>query len=178
MEGLFRAIAFNDADIQTVALEALAEVPTIAYSQVSDYIMRIGELTQNFINLGATLKYKQIIQFWTNLCVEEAAIMKNNPDKSKNIINQFHQSLIPIIHQGLTLTEFDDDDKETEESNDDINWTVSRASAALLTEFTIIMQDAVLHPTIQFASTNISGQTWQEHYVGMIALGSVLEGPS
>ena len=79
MEGLFRAIAFNDADIQTVALEALAEVPTIAYSQVSDYIVRIGELTQNFINSGATLQSKQIIQFWTNLCVEEAAIMKNNP---------------------------------------------------------------------------------------------------
>ena len=45
MDGLFRAIAIDSLEIQTEALQALAEVPALAYSQTSEYIQKIGELT-------------------------------------------------------------------------------------------------------------------------------------
>ena len=102
--------------------------------------------------------------------------MKMN--QSHNIIGQYKDALLPIIYKGLSLTEFDDNDTETESTTDDIEWTVSRASGALLVEVAGLLGDAVLTPTIQFASNQLNGTTWQENYIGMVALGSVIEGPS
>ena len=56
--------------------------------------------------------------FWTNICTEEATKAKMN--QSQNIIGQYKDSLLPIIYRGLSLTEFDDNDMETEDTTDDI----------------------------------------------------------
>lgn len=117
--------------------------------------------------------------FWTNLCnVEVAKLKSEKPSDCQNIIGQHKAALLQIILQGLVLTELDDKDSETEQTNDDIVWTVSRASGSLLQDVTALLGDAVLMDTIQFASEKLNGTTWKEHYVGMIALGSVMEGPS
>ena len=42
MNGLFRAIEMDDEDIQNEALQALAEVPEIAYEYIVEYIPKIG----------------------------------------------------------------------------------------------------------------------------------------
>lgn len=73
--------------------------------------------------------------------------------QSHNIISQYKDSLLPIIYQGLSLTEFDDNDTETEATTDDIEWTVSRASGALLVEVAGLLGDVILTPTIHFASS-------------------------
>ena len=38
MEGLFRAISIDNADIQSTALDALAEVPQLGYDFLTEYI--------------------------------------------------------------------------------------------------------------------------------------------
>ena len=53
MEGLFRAITINDEQVQSDALQALAETPTIAYQVISEYIPKIGEITVQFIQENA-----------------------------------------------------------------------------------------------------------------------------
>ena len=73
-------------------------------------------------------------------------------NQSHNIIGQYKDALLPIIYKGLQLTEFDDNDTETESTTDDIEWTASRASGALLVEVASLLGDAVLTPTLQFAS--------------------------
>ena len=85
-----------------------------------------------------------------------------------------------IIFSGLCITE--DDDQEIEETVDELMWTVSRACGALLVEVAVLLKDQILAETIQFASGKLANPTdqaaWQDHYVGMVALGSVMEGPS
>ena len=109
--------------------------------------------------------------------LEHAEKKQNN---SRNIFGQYKDSLMAIIFQGLCITE--DYDENIEETVDEIAWTVSRACGALLIEIAALLQDQILAETIQFASgklTDPSNQAaWQDHYVGMIALGSVMDGPS
>lgn len=61
-------------------------------------------------------------------------------------------------------------------------WTVSRACGILLIEVATLLKDQILAETIQFASGKLANPTdpaaWQDHYVGMMALGSVMDGPS
>jgi predicted Zn-dependent protease with MMP-like domain len=159
MDGLFRAINIQNEQIQNVALEALSEVPALAYSFMPDYIMQVGEITSNFINAKALVQSRQIMLFWTNICQEEKERLKTN--QSNNIVTQYKDSLLQIIFQGLCLTEFDDDMVDTEDSVDDIIYTVSRASAHLLLEVASILQDQVLALTLQFASSKLNdGSSW------------------
>ena len=85
-----------------------------------------------------------------------------------------------IIFQGLSITE--DDDANIEETVDEVAWTVSRACGALLVEVAALLKDQILAETIQFASGKLADHSnqaaWQDHYVGIIALGSVMDGPS
>ena len=109
--------------------------------------------------------------------LEHAEKKQNN---SRNIFGQYKDSLMAIIFQGLCITE--DYDENIEETVDEIAWTVSRACGALLIEIAALLQDQILAETIQFASGKLTDPTnqaaWQDHYVGMIALGSVMDGPS
>lgn len=100
MDGLFRAIEIPHQQIQTDAIQALAEVPEIAYNHIFEYIPRIGDATFKFMQNPDT--YDQaisILQFWQNLCTAE-----KHQSHSNNIIAQFKDSLMPIIFQGLTIT--------------------------------------------------------------------------
>ena len=71
MAGLFRAIAIDSLEVQIAALEALAEVPALAYGQISEYIQKIGELTIQSLNSGAHAQTKAIMNFWINLATQE-----------------------------------------------------------------------------------------------------------
>jgi len=72
MDGLFRAIEIDEESIQIDALQALAEVPNIAYEVVTEHIPRIGELTVKFMQAPNAYKQaKNILQCWTNLCTQE-----------------------------------------------------------------------------------------------------------
>lgn len=117
------------------------------------------------------------MQFWTTLC--QAETEQRNTDRFKNIIGQFKDSLLPIIWQALCITEFtDDEDSNVEESPDEVAWTVSRAAGTFLTEAALLLGDNVVQETLTFAHTKMQGQSWQENYIGLIALGSICEGPS
>ena len=72
MTGLLNAIEIDDEQIQIDALQALADVPYIAYETIGEYIPRIGEVTVKFMQSpDANQQSKSILQFWTNLCQTE-----------------------------------------------------------------------------------------------------------
>ena len=137
MGGLFSAISINDETIQVAALEALAEVPSIAYGSITEYIPKIGEATQHFMNSGAHTQTRSIMTFWTNLAAQEQTEGKQN--NSQNIFGQYKDSLMGIIFAGLCITE--DVDAEIEETVDELSWTVSRACGALLVEVAVLLKD-------------------------------------
>ena len=176
MEGIFRAMFINDEQIQIDALQALEEVPEIAYTSIAEYIPKIGEATMNYLQANMLAQTRQIMTFWTSLCVEERkhALNKN----SLNIVFQFKDGLLPIIFQALSITEFEVDDDNVEDTPDEVQWTVSRAAGALLTEVALVLGDNCVSETIQFASSKLNGMTWQDQFVGMMALGSICEGPN
>ena len=48
---------------------------------------------------------------------------------------------MPIILDGLAITELDDSEADIEDSYDEMRWTVSRAAVALLTEVAKLLGD-------------------------------------
>ena len=76
------------------------------------------------------------------------------------------------------MTEFEEGDADLEDTGDDARWTVSRAAAQLLQEVAGLVGDAAWRPTVEFMGPKLNSDRWQDQYVGMTALGSVLEGPS
>jgi len=48
---------------------------------------------------------------------------------------------MPIIFQGLSMTELDESEAEVEESTDDIRWTISRACGSILLEISALLGD-------------------------------------
>lgn len=82
---------------------ALAEIPTIAYEVISEYITKIRDITVKFMmNEEALKQSKDMMQFWTNLCLQEQS--KVQEGQSLNIISQIRESLMPIIFQALAIT--------------------------------------------------------------------------
>ena len=116
MNGLFKAISINNETIQTDALQALAEIPSIAYDSITEYIPQIGEATLHFINVEAHTQTRFIMTFWTNLAAQEQTESKQNT--SQNIFGQYKDSLMAIIFAGLCITE--DDDAQIEETVDEV----------------------------------------------------------
>ena len=49
MDGILRALSINDDEIQNAALQALQEVPPIAYQFMDDYIVKIGNETHKLL---------------------------------------------------------------------------------------------------------------------------------
>lgn len=84
------------------------------------------------------------------MCQQELA--KSKDGLSLNITQQYKDSLVSIIFQGLVITELDDDQNEVEEALDEMEWTVSRASGSLLMEVAALLGDQVLEQTTSFAS--------------------------
>ena len=127
----------DDEEIQSLALQILAEIPTVGYAQILEYLQRIGEFTVSLLvtNRYRAIKYSML--FWNNLCKEEVKLNQ----QSMQIINQCFSSLMPIILSGLSITEYEDDDTEIGETIDDDKWTVALAAQSLLQDVTTIVKD-------------------------------------
>lgn len=54
-------------------MEALAEIPLIAYKEISNDIQTIGDLTCNLMTIQRFDSLKQAMVFWTNVCQQELA---------------------------------------------------------------------------------------------------------
>ena len=67
-----------------MALEALAEVPTIAYDHISSRLEEVGKITVKFLTDNVHEQTRSILNFWNNLSVEESAKAKIN--MSQNLI--------------------------------------------------------------------------------------------
>ena len=89
------------------------------------------------------------------MCQQE--VSKSKEGLSLNIAQQYKDSLVSIIFQGLVIIELDDDQNEVEEALDEMEWTVSRACGSLLIEVAALLGDQVLEQTIEFASLKLQG---------------------
>ena len=146
MAGLFRAIKIQDEQVQTDAIQALAEVPTIAYGHIMELIPQVGECTVTFLAQGHPQPIREMLKFWSNLCQVEGEYARKN--QSLNIVSQFKQSVLRITFDALNITEHEDTDDTIEETQDDISWTVSRAAGMLLSEVAFLLGDQIVTETI------------------------------
>jgi len=47
-----------------------------------------------------------------------------------------------------------------EETNDDAEWTVSKASAMLITKIALLLKDNLWVKTMEFANSRINSESW------------------
>ena len=178
MNGIFQAASLQDDQVQEDAVQTLAEIPAIGYDQIDDYVITIGQLTHQMM----TCEHKEsqtrhLIRFWSQLCREETKF--NLLGKGKNVIGKNWESLKDLIFEGLKIIELDEEQKDIEgETVDDDQWTVSRATQVLLNDCSILLGDLVWDSCIDFVMKQLQGGSWQEQYVGMSSLCSIMEGPN
>ena len=108
MKGIFDAMEIDDDTIQTDAIEALADVPEVAYEHISDQVTTIGQWTQKYLQAQNYAHVREIFEFWINLAIFEGKAEKLN--KSRGYFSTYENDLLGLVYQGMTMTEFDESD--------------------------------------------------------------------
>lgn len=96
----------------------------------------------------------------------------------KQIIKQCSSSLIAILLAGLQKINEDEEDKFLKDENDSQEWTVCLAATCALENMALVMKDEILSPVLHFIQPKLASNLWVDKYVGILAFGAILEGPS
>ena len=76
-----------------------------------------------------------------------------------------------MIFKGICKIDFDEDDDADE-------WGTALASASCLQAFAQAIKDEILTPVVTFVAEKIQNSAdWKERYAGLVAFGSITEGP-
>jgi hypothetical protein len=118
MQGLFKAAYMDDEEVQETAMQALAEIPNIAYNEIVGDIQAMGELTNNLMTAKKFVALRQAMHFWTNVCTVELGMLAKNQDAK--IITNCYPSLIDIVFGCMEFTELDlEEGTDIEDTADD-----------------------------------------------------------
>ena len=79
-------------------------------------------------------------------------------------------SLVKMILQGISVITFEEDDDEEE-------WGQAMSASCCLQKLAILRPNDVVPPVVTYAGTNLQMPGWRAKYSGLLALGSITEGP-
>lgn len=153
MNAIFSAISIPDEDIQELALQNLAEVPSIGYAWLENYIVKVGEITMELLSKKNGTLINQALLFWNSVCKEEIKIGAS--DLSKQFGIKYQHALIKIVIEAMKVEELQDDEITLQESADDEKWLVINAAAGLLTDLSTLIKDSVWDPIWLFFQEQI-----------------------
>jgi importin subunit beta-1 len=69
-------------------------------------------------------------------------------------------------------------DSSTDLNDDEVDWSISMASACCLEHMARVLRDAIIEPVLQFIQPKIGSNVVWDRYIGMIAFGAIIEGPN
>ncbi|GAM23184.1 hypothetical protein SAMD00019534_063590 [Acytostelium subglobosum LB1] len=157
----------ENANVRKSGYENLVKIVTLYYDYIMEYMGDIFELTTKAIESdpdeGVVL---QAIEFWTSLSEEE--INLQDEDRSKDVMMKALQIFVPKILN--TLTRQDEHNTDT--------WNVCMAGSTCLTYIAHNVGDQVLPFVIPYVKQHVLSTEWRFREASLVALGSVLEGPT
>lgn len=171
MERVFQAMESNDEETQESVLQCLAEISTHEYEHLQHYFSKICQLTQAATRSPQPRVGALAYEFWTTL-VEDETERKQKSAFCLDYVGQCKDDLIELVLQGLLLLQDDGDDMETDEQGP------CMAAGNCLRALALLIRNDIMELAIKFVAANIqAADSWKQRYAGLIALGSITEGP-
>ncbi|PWA00137.1 hypothetical protein BB558_003829 [Smittium angustum] len=165
--------------VQVTAFECLVRIMQLYYDKMQLYMEQaLFELTVLGMKHENEKIALQAVEFWSTVCDEEIDLMIENEEclergeEMTRINFQFVQralnQVLPVLLWMLTKQDEDADEDE---------WNISMAAATCLSLMAQAAGDAVMPLVINFVEGNIRNSDWHMREAGVMAFGSILEGP-
>merc|ERR1719242_455551 len=179
MQVVCEATQSTDVQVKVSALQCLVRIMSLYYQYMETYMgPALFAITLEAMKSDIDEVALQGIEFWSNVCDEEAELANEAEEaeeegKLPENVSKFYakgalQYIMPIILETLAKQEeFDDDD----------DWNPSKGASMCLSLLATCCKNDVLPHTLPFVESNIKSTDWQHREAAMQAFGSVLDGP-
>jgi len=166
-------------EIKEQAYVCLVKMADIYYEYLSEYIDGLFQITmQGMVNETNKLIVMHSIRFWTQICQKEYEILElkkvsSDPKSTSECQKKFYSKaalsyITPILLKHL----------EGNEGTQVKGWSCCNIAATCLTKLASCWGDSLLTYVGSFFSEQIVKPQWYCRNSAVLALGSVLEGPS
>lgn len=179
MQVVCEATQSEDTELQAAAFGALGRIMSLYYSYMRPYMEQaLFGLTVSGMQSSDETVASMAVEFWSTVCEEEIEInvqlsefydpSETNNRESYNFAQYAMDKVLPTLLNLLT--------KQDEDSSDD-DWSVAMAAGACLQLFAQNTGNAIVQSTLNFVSSNINSDVWEQREAAVMAFGSILDGP-
>jgi len=179
MQVVCEATQAEDNRIQVAAFGCLVRIMQLYYDKMRFYMEKaLFGLTVLGMKHDDENVALQAVEFWSTVCEEEIeislVIQEAAEVEEQTETECFHfakvalPEVLPVLLQLLCRQE---DDAEEDE------WNVSMAAGTCIQLFAQCVEGAIVPPVLGFIEGNIRSDDWKRREAGVMAFGSILEGP-
>lgn len=179
MQVVCEATQANDVAIQVAAFGCLVRIMQLYYDKMRFYMEKalFGLTVLGMKNEDEKVSL-QAVEFWSTVCEEEIEVALENQealeigDKPERECFQFARVALPeVLPVLLQLLCKQDEDAEEDE------WNVSMGAGNCLQLFAQCVEGLIVQPVLGFIEQSLRSENWKEREAGVMAFGSILEGP-
>lgn len=175
MAKLFEASQIKNEDILTSTMEAFIDIARVNYDYMPEYIQQIAELTLMMINQQEfDQPAKLAIEIWTTISEVELARRAQNKEH-RNILVSCTDVVMQIITTALNKFDQNTQDQNLDDMPEN---NISISAGYTLESVARTIGNGVLQPIFNFIQDKLGSQNWGDRYIGMIAFGSIIDGPN
>ncbi|OLL24259.1 Importin subunit beta-1 [Neolecta irregularis DAH-3] len=179
MQVVCEATQAEDNRIQVASFGCLVRIMQLYYDKMRFYMEKaLFGLTVLGMKHDDENVALQAVEFWSTVCEEEIeislVIQEAAEVEEQTETECFHfakvalPEVLPVLLQLLCRQE---DDAEEDE------WNVSMAAGTCIQLFAQCVEGAIVPPVLGFIEGNIRSDDWKRREAGVMAFGSILEGP-
>lgn len=179
MQVVCEATQANDVEVQVASFGCLVRIMQLYYDKMRFYMEKaLFGLTVLGMKHDDEKVALQAVEFWSTVCEEEIEVGLENqeaidvgeqPDRE---CFQFARVALPeVLPVLLQLLCKQDEDAEEDE------WNVSMAAGNCLQLFAQCVEGIIVQPVLGFIEQSLGSENWKEREAGVMAFGSILEGP-
>ncbi|KAG4304322.1 hypothetical protein PORY_002297 [Pneumocystis oryctolagi] len=179
MQVVCEATQSDDVRVQITAFGCLVRIMQLYYDKMRFYMEKaLFGLTVLGMKHSDEKVALQAVEFWSTVCEEEIDVSLEIQEALENGVSserenfQFAKIALPeVLPVLLQLMCKQDDDVDEDE------WNVSMAAGTCVQLFSQCVEGLIVGPVLTFVEANIRSNDWKRREAGVMALGSILEGP-
>lgn len=179
MQVVCEATQANDVAVQIAAFGCLVKIMQLYYDKMRFYMEKaLFGLTVLGMKHEDERVSLQAVEFWSTVCDEEIDVAMENQEaleldeKPEREGFQFARvalpEVLPVLLQLLC--------KQDEDAEED-DWNVFKGAATCLQLFAQCVEGIIVQPVLGFIEQSLRSENWKERDAGVMAFGSILEGP-
>lgn len=176
MQVVCEATQSANGEVQAAAFGALGRIACLYYQYMKPYMEKaLFGLTMTGMQQQDENVACMAVEFWSTVCEEESEIKNDQIHYAEfsrpcyEFAAKASEQVVPSLLKLLTRQSEDVDEDE---------WNVAMAAGACLQLFAQNVKDAMVQQVLGFVVENISSTHWANREAGVMAFGSILEGPN